>query len=292
MNKLPLKKRAQIIQMLVEGNSLRSTSRMADVSINTVTKVLVETGEAAAQYQHMHLRNLRCTRIEIDEMWSFCYSKQKNTEKAAKAPEGAGDCWTWLSICADSKLLVSWMVGDRDAITARRFVKDLASRLAGRIQLTSDGYHPYHNAVENAFGHNVDFGQLVKVYETKGRSKYERYVDCDKRSVIGNPDPGFISTSYIERFNLTMRMSIRRLTRKTNGFSKKVENHAYAIALHTMYYNFGRVHKTLRVTPAMEAGITDHIWSLEEIAGLVKEAPAKPRGAYGRSKITQELISN
>lgn len=272
MNRLSIEKRAQIIGLLVEGNSLRATSRLADVSINTVTKLLIDTGYAAAEYQNKALRNLTCKRIQVDEIWSFCYAKQKNVALAKAPVAGAGDVWTWTAICADTKLVPSWLVGSRDADAAQTFIADLAGRMASRIQLTSDGHGPYLQAVENAFGADVDYAMLVKIYgsspEPQKRYSPAECVGCRHQKVTGKPDDRHISTSFAERQNLTMRMSMRRFTRLTNAFSKKVENHAHAVALHFLYYNFGRIHKSLRVTPAMQAGIVDHAWTLEEIAGL------------------------
>jgi IS1 family transposase len=272
MNKLPIEKRAQIIGLLVEGNSLRAASRLADVSINTVTKLLVDVGGACTSYQDKTLRNLGCKRVQVDEIWSFCYAKQKNVGRAKAPVDGAGDVWTWTGMCADSKLIASWLVGKRDAEAAQVFIADLAGRMASRIQLTSDGHGPYLQAVEDSFGADVDYAMLVKVYGAAPNSNnpygVDKYVGAYHQRITGNPDDKHISTSFVERQNLTMRMSIRRFTRRTNGFSKKVENHSYAVALHFMYYNFGRIHKSLRVTPAMEAGIANHVWSLEEISGL------------------------
>lgn len=275
MNKLPIAKRAQILGLLVEGNSLRAASRLADCSINTVTKLLVDVGAACAEYRDKTLRNLKCKRIQCDEIWSFVYAKSKNASREMKAAGEAGNVWTWTAIDADSKLVVSWMVGDRNAATANVFMTDLAQRLTNRVQLTSDGHRPYIKAVEGAFGWDIDYAMLVKLYgEPKGSSPERRYSTGDccgtiKGTVCGKPDDKHISTSFVERQNLTMRMSMRRFTRLTNAFSKKVENHAHAVALHFMYYNFGRIHKTLRVTPAMEAGVSEHVWSLEEIAALI-----------------------
>lgn len=272
MNKLPTQKRAQILGMLCEGMSLRATSRLADVSINTVTKLLVDVGTACAEYQDRVLRDLPCKRVQVDEIWSFTYAKAKNVKTAKAAPEGAGDTWTWTAIDADSKLIVSWLVGGRDAGYAHEFMQDIASRLANRVQLTSDGHAPYLEAVEGAFGADVDFATLTKIYGAapEGQRRYSPAVctGAKKRAVTGNPDPKDVSTSYVERQNLTMRMHMRRFTRLTNGFSKKVENHAHAVALHFMFYNFCRIHKTLRVTPAMQAGVADHVWTLEEVANL------------------------
>ena len=294
MNKLPLVKRAQIIGLLVEGMSLRAASRLADCSINTVTKLLVDVGMACAEYQDGALRNLRCKRIQCDEVWSFVGAKQKNVPAERKGEFGIGDVWTWTAIDADTKLVASWMVGTRDGEAAKAFIGDLADRLANRMQLTTDGHKVYLNAVESAFGGGIDYAMLVKQYGEGPQSPERKYspvefVSAEKKRVTGNPDMAHVSTSYVERQNLTMRMSMRRFTRLTNGFSKKVENHAHAIALHFMYYNFGRIHKTLRVTPAMEAGVSDHVWSLEEIAALVPEPVAKPRGQYQKR---QPQISN
>src|SRR6266851_10147378 len=271
MNRLPAAERAQLLGMLVEGNSLRATSRLADVSINTVTKLLRDVGCAAAAYQNRELRNLACKRIQVDEIWSFCYAKQKNLATAKRLAAGAGDVWTWTAICADTKLVPSWLVGSRDAEAACVFIADLANRMASRVQLTSDGYGPYLQAVEGAFGADVDYAMLVKVYGSSaetGRTRRDECIGFYHQRIEGKPDEKHISTSFVERQNLTMRMSIRRFTRRTNGFSKKIENHANAVALHFMYYNFGRIHKSLRVTPAMEAGIADRVWALEEIVAL------------------------
>lgn len=272
MNKLSIAKRAQIIGLLVEGNSLRATSRLADCSINTVTKLLVDVGTACAEYQDKTLRNLSCKRVQVDEIWSFVYAKDKNVASAKAAPDKAGDVWTWTAIDADTKLVASWMVGDRTYMTARTFIDDLADRLANRIQLTSDGHKAYLQAVEESFGGAIDYAQLIKVYgaapESEKRYSAAECIGTELKTVSGNPDPNYISTSFVERQNLTMRMSMRRFTRLTNAFSKKIENHGHAIALHFMYYNFGRIHKTLRITPAMAAGVSDHVWTLEEIVGL------------------------
>jgi len=273
MNRMPLAKRAQILGLLVEGNSLRAASRLADCSINTVTKLLVDVGTACAEHQDKALRKLRCKRVQCDEVWSFCYAKQRNVPTDKQGVFGYGDVWTWTALCADTKLIAAWMVGSRDGDAAKAFINDLAGRLANRVQLTTDGHRAYLEAVEGAFGGNIDYSQLVKVYGASPKPDQRRYspsefVCAAKHKVTGNPDVRHVSTSYVERQNLTMRMSMRRFTRLTNGFSKKIDNHMHAIALHFMYYNFGRIHKTLRVTPAMEAGITDHVWTLEDIAKL------------------------
>ena len=272
MNRLSIQKRAQIIGCLVEGNSLRATARMTDTAINTVIKLLVDVGKACAEYQNQALRNLKCKRLQCDEIWSFCYAKEKNVPEDKKGQFGYGNVWTWTAICADSKLVPGWLIGDRGLETASVFMEDLASRFSHRVQLTSDGLKVYLDAVEGAFGADIDYAMLVKMYgesaEQKVQKRYSpaKYTGSRKEVITGNPDPKHVSTSYAERQNLTMRMSMRRFTRLTNAFSKKVENLAHAVSLHFMFYNFGRIHKTLRVTPAMEAGISDHVWSLEEIA--------------------------
>lgn len=285
MNRMSLAKRAQILGFLVEGMSLRAASRLADCSINTVTKLLVDVGAACSAYQDRTLRNLSSKRVQCDEIWSFVGAKQRNLPADRQNDSGVGDVWTWTAIDADSKLVLSWLVGDRDKDAATAFVADLASRLKNRIQLSTDGYRIYLEAVHSGFDVPVDYGMLVKHYSEGSEGPERKYspvkfVSAERRKIMGKPDPAHISTSHVERQNLTMRMSMRRFTRLTNGFSKKVENHAHAVALHFMYYNFGRVHKTLRVTPAMEAGVSDHVWSLEEIAELVPEPESKPRGAY------------
>ena len=272
MNRLPLEKRAQIIGLLCEGMSLRAASRLADVSINTVTKLLIDAGCTAAEYQDKTLCNLPCKRVQVDEIWSFVYAKAKNVETAKAAPDVAGDVWTWTAICADTKLMPTWLVGDRSAEAANQFIGDLAGRLASRVQLTSDGHKSYLEAVEGAFGADIDYAMLVKVYgqsaDAEKRYSPAECIGCHKTKITGNPDPDHVSTSYAERNNLTIRMHSRWFTRLTNAFSKKVENHAHAVALHVLFYNFTRIHKTLRVTPAMAAGVTDHVWSLNEIAQL------------------------
>ena len=274
MNKLPLAKRAQILGMLVEGMSLRATSRLADVSINTVTKLLVDVGIACDAFHDKTVVNVASKRVQCDEIWSFVYAKDKNAMSEEKAAGTAGDVWTWTALDADSKLMITWQVGRRDSETGIPFMRDLASRVSERIQLTTDSFAAYRPLVGDAFHGDVDYAMLVKVFSTpKGAPGRYSPGDCcgTKRQVIrGNPDHNHISTSYVERQNLTMRMGMRRFTRLTNGFSKKVENHMHAIALHFMYYNFGRIHKTLRITPAMAAGVSDHVWTLEEIAALIE----------------------
>lgn len=268
MNRLSIEARAKIIGMLVEGKSLHATSRMADVSINTVTKLLVDIGAAAAEFHDRTVRNVRVRRLQCDEIWSFVGAKAKNVTSEQKAM-GWGDVWTWTAIDADTKLCVGYLVGGRDAGWGLDFMEDCASRIKGCVQVTTDGHHAY---LEGAFGMDVDYAQLQKIYGAPTDAEQRRYspakcIGADMKVVSGNPDPKHISTS-VERQNLTMRMGMRRFTRLTNGFSKKIDNHAHKVALHFLYYNFGRVHKTLRVTPAMEAGLADHIWSLEEIVAL------------------------
>lgn len=283
MNRLDIQKRAQILALLCEGNNLRATSRLADVSLNTITKLLVDAGEACSAYQDQALRELPCKRLQLDEIWSFVGAKERNATEEQKA-NGFGDIWTWTAIDADTKLIPSWFVGQRDGGAAHEFVTDLASRLQRRVQITTDGHRPYIEAIEGAFGSDVDYAMLVKIYgqAPEGQRRYSPPV-CQgavKNRVEGNPDRKHVSTSYVERSNLTLRMQCRRFTRLTNGFSKKVENHAHAVALHMMFYNFARIHKTLRITPTMAAGVSDHVWTMEEIAALIPEPVAKKRGPY------------
>jgi IS1 family transposase len=289
MNKLPLAKRIQILAMLCEGSSMRSISRVADVSINTVSKLLIEAGEACLAIHDEHVRGVKASRIQCDEIWSFCYAKAKNVAGAKAAPDGAGDVWTWTALDADTKLIVAYFVGDRGSESAMVLMDDLRSRIANRVQLTTDGHGAYLEAVEGAFGADIDYAQLVKLYGVadKGRSAEVRYspMECTgirKRTVEGRPDVRHISTSHVERMNLSIRMQNRRFTRLTNAFSKKLDNHIHALALYFAFYNFCRIHKTLRVTPAMAAGITDRLWSLEDVVAKIDglaPAPAK-RGPY------------
>ncbi|MBS1737901.1 MAG: DDE-type integrase/transposase/recombinase [Bacteroidetes bacterium] len=291
MNTLPIEKKVQIITLLVEGNSLRSTSRIADVSINTVTKLLVEVGKACETFHYETVKDLNSTRIQADEIWSFCYSKQKNVTQDMRI--GSGDVWTWTAIDADSKLIVSWLVGDRSADSANQFMNDVAGRLSNRVQLTTDGHKAYLSAVAGAFGNDIDYAMLQKQYgndydATKAERKYSpaKCIGADKMNITGCPDENHISTSYVERQNLTMRMSIRRFTRLTNAFSKKIENHCHAIALHFVYYNFVKQHKTLRVTPAMAAGITKRFMSIEDIVRLAPIEAPKKRGVYKKKLVS------
>jgi IS1 family transposase len=278
MNRLTTEKRAQIVGSLVEGNSIRATVRMTGAAKNTVTKLLTDLGEACADYQDRTLVGLPCTTVQCDEIWAYCYAKQKNVPEEHKGTFGYGDVWTWTAICADTKLVPSWLVGERTVPDAWVFMSDLASRLENRVQLTTDGHQPYPKAVDAAFGNEIDYAMLHKLYGQDPREDERRYspavcTGTDIRPMTGNPDPEKISTSYVERQNLTMRMGMRRFTRLTNGFSKKVENLAHAVALHYMHYNFARPHKTLSkpypTTPAMAAGVADHKWSLYEIAALL-----------------------
>lgn len=273
MNRLPMAKRVAVVAALVEGNSIRSTVRMTGVSKNTITKLLVDLGAACADYQHKALVNLPCTRVQADEIWSFVGAKDKNVPAEKKGEFGVGSVWTWTALCADTKLMVSWLVADRSAGAAFEFMYDVASRLRNRVQLTTDGNTAYLAAVEGAFGSDIDYAMLQKVYgvDPAGERRYSPPVclGCKVETIQGAPDPDHVNTSYVERQNLSMRMSMRRFTRLTNAFSKKVENHAAAVALYFMYYNFGRVHQTIRVTPAMEAGIADHVWSIAEIVSLL-----------------------
>lgn len=276
MNRLPMAKRVQILSMLCEGSSMRSVSRVADVSINTVSKMLVDAGEVCSAYHDQYVRNLQSKRIQCDEIWSFCYSKDKNVKAAKAAPEGAGNVWTWTALDADSKLICSWAVGGRDAETAQRFMEDLQGRVKTRTQITTDGLRLYLDAVQEAFGPDgVDYAMLIKIYGApEGRGDERRYspaqcVGAKKAVVDGNPDIKHVSTSYVERQNLNMRMGMRRFTRLTNAFSKKIDNHCHALALYFMFYNFCRIHKTLKVSPAMAAGVTEKLWNMEDVVALI-----------------------
>jgi IS1 family transposase len=280
MNKLTIAQRAKILSLLVEGSSMRSVSRVEDVSINTVAKLLADAGEACAAFHDEAVRGVKSKRVQCDEIWSFVYAKKRTVRTAKAAPDGAGDAWTWTALDADTKLLVSFLVANRDAPSAHDFMKDVASRVANQVQLTTDANKVYLEAVEGAFGGDVDYAKLIKIYGD-GPSCAGRYspAECTgiiKERMMGSPDPKQISTSYVERANLTMRMSMRRFTRLTNAFSKKLDSHIDMVALYTVCYNFVRMHKTLRCSPAMAAGLSKTIWSMEDIVALIDARAAKP----------------
>jgi IS1 family transposase len=280
MNRLNNAKRAHVVAALVDGVGINATCRMTNVSKPTVLKLLAELGAACAAHQDRAMRGLRCKRVQVDEIWQFVYAKAKNVPEGKRGTFGYGDVWTWVAIDADTKLVPTWRVGPRDLGTAYDFMHDLADRITTRIQLTTDGFKVYLEAVESAFYGGLDYAMLTKVYGVDPLADERRYSPAKVLStttevIRGNPNPKHISTSYVERQNLTMRMSMRRFTRLTNAFSKKLENHSAAIALHYMHYNFGRIHKTLRITPAMAAGVSDHVWSIDEIVGLLDSAEAR-----------------
>lgn len=275
MNRLTRKDRARILHLLCEGNSIRAVTRLTGASKKAVSKLMVDAGQAADWYQDRVFRNLTCKRVQVDEIWAFVYAKHKNVPLAKKAPPNAGDVWTWTAIDADTKLIPSWYVGGRDSDAAIIFMDDLASRLANRVQLTSDGHRAYLEAVEGAFGSDIDYAMLVKLYGpsselAKGRYSPAECIGARKVPIEGEPDPKHISTSYAERSNLNIRMHTRRFTRLTNAFSKKVENHAHSVALFAMYYNFVRIHKTLRTTPAMAANVTKRLWEIGDIVDVLE----------------------
>jgi IS1 family transposase len=272
MNRLKREKQVQVIAVLVEGNSINATVRMTGVAKHTILKLLADLGNACADYQDRTFRNLKCKRIQCDEIWAFCYAKEKNVPAEKRGKFGYGDVWTWVAIDADTKLVPSFMVGNRDGHSAKIFIDDLAGRLAHRVQLTTDGLKAYLNAVEDSFGCGIDYAMLSKIYaSSQDETRYSPAVclGCETKIAAGNPDRKHISTSYVERQNLSMRMGMRRFTRLTNGFSKKIENHVYAVALFYMHYNYCRVHTSLRVTPATEARITDHIWTIQEMLAVL-----------------------
>ncbi len=281
MNKLDREARSRILHLLCEGNSIRAVTRLTAASKNTVIKLVVDAGKAASWYQDRVFRNLTCKRIQVDEVWNFVYAKQKNVATAKAAPANAGDVWTWTAIDAETKLMPSWFVGGRDSDSAIIFVDDLASRLANRVQLICDGHKAYLEAVEGAFGADIDYAQLVKLYGAppEGEKRYSpaECIGARRVPIEGSPDPKHISTSFVERSNLTVRMHARRFTRLTNAFSKKVENHAHAVALHMMYYNFVRVHQTLRMTPAMAAGVTKRLWEMSDVVDMLEAWEALPQ---------------
>lgn len=295
MNKLSSTERARILQLLCEGMSIRAIERTTGASKHTITRLLNDAGKALGVEQDRLFRNLKTKRVQVDEIWSFTYAKQRNVATAKAAPDWAGDTWTWTAIDADSKLVMSWLVGGRDAGYAYEFIQDVYGRLANRVQLTSDGHNSYVNAVRDIFGIDVDYAMLVKQYGEvpeahKGRYSPAAFVSATKTRIEGRPDPRHVSTSYVERQNFTMRMHMRRFTRLTNGFSKKVESHANAVALHFAYYNLVKIHSTLRVTPAMAAGVTDRLWEMADLVAVLEatEQPPKKRGPYGpRNKISE-----
>jgi len=277
MNRLSKENRVRVVAALVEGNSVRATCRMTGVAKGTVLSLLSELGAACAAYHDHHVRNLLVRSLQCDEIWSIIGCKRKNATAEKKA-EGWGDAWTWVGLDADTKLVVSYLVGGRDSGWARDFMQDCADRISNRVQLTTDSHKPYLVAVEKAFGDEIDYAMLHKIYGAPSDEEVRRYapakcIGTDMKTIIGDPDPAHVSTSYVERQNLTMRMQMRRFTRLTNAFSKKIENHAAAVALHFMHYNFARVHQTLRVTPAMEAGLSDHVWTVEELVTLIERIP-------------------
>jgi len=278
MNKLPSAKRAEILHMMVEGVSIRAISRMTGASKNTIVKLLADAGNACADYQDKNLRGLTCKRLQVDEIWSFVYAKAKNVPTAKAAPEGAGDVWTWTAICADTKLIPSFFVGGRDAYAANVFMRDLSERLANRVQLTSDGKKAYLDAVGRAFGSEIDYAMLVKHYGPAPEGAQRRYspaVGTTMGTVTGQPDKKHVSTSYAERASLSIRTGIRRFTRLTNAFSKKVENHYYALAIYFMHYNYCRIQTTLRISPAMAAGVSKTLWSMDDVVAMVEAWEAR-----------------
>ncbi len=276
---LSMDKKVAVISALVEGCSIRSTSRMTGVAKGTILRLLAEVGTTCADYQNRAIRNINAKRIQVDEIWSFCYAKQKNVTATMLETQYAGDVWTFTAIEAQSKLVIGWYAGSRDAGTATAFLQDIESRLANRVQLTTDGHKMYLTAVADAFGAGVDYAMLVKVFgndpEAQKRYSPAACIGCEQKAIAGKPDPKHVSTSYVERQNLNMRMNMRRFTRLTNAFSKKIENHIHSLALFHMHYNFCRVHQTLRVTPAMEAGVSQHIWTIQEILLLATSISAQ-----------------
>jgi IS1 family transposase len=282
MNKLSTERRAQIIGMMVEGNSIRAIVRMTGASKNTIVKLLEDAGEAFSAYQDQAFHDLPCKRFQLDEIWAFCYTKQRNVPFAKNAPEEAGNIWTWVALDAETKLIPSWCVGDRSGATAVEFVCDLSRRVANRVQITSDGHRAYLEAVEAGFGADVDYAQLIKLYgevpHPAGRYSPAQIQGAKTFCCTGDPDPKHISTSYVERQNLTMRMSMRRFTRLSNGFSKKAENHGYSVAIHFMHYNFVRIHQSLRITPAMAASVTTKLWSLTDMVRVIEDWEARRAG--------------
>jgi IS1 family transposase len=295
MNRLKPTKQAQVVAVLVEGTSVNATSRITGVAKHTILNLLEDLGCACAEYHNRTVRNLKVNHVEVDEIWQFCYAKEKNVPADKQGKFGYGDVWTTTGIDADTKLIISYLIGRRDAKTANAFMQDLKSRISNRMQMTTDGHKVYINAVENAFGSEIDYAMLVKIYgaplqeDASTRYSPATCIDCQTAVITGDPDPDKICTSYVERQNLTMRMSMRRFTRLTNGFSKKVENHGHAVALQFMHYNFCRIHKTLRITPAMEAGLADHPWTIQELCGLMKPSSRVPASVRERAMILKAL---
>ena len=273
MNKLPSEKRAQVLQMMAEGIALRAITRLTGISRTTLQKLLEDAGKAFSDYQDRTLVNLPCKRVQVDEAWSFCYAKQKNVARAKAAPDGAGDIWTWVGLDAETKLVASFYVGGRDSEAAMIFIDDLARRLANRVQLTSDAHKPYLQAIEGAFGGDIDYAVLIKIYGAapEGQRRYSPAVctGARKHSIEGNPDPKHVSTSFVERSNLSIRMGNRRMTRLTNAFSKKADNHAHMMSIYFMHYNFVRIHQTLKITPAMAAGVTTQLWEMSDMVNVL-----------------------
>ena len=298
MNKLPVTQRTQVLRLLTEGMSIRATARVTGVAVNTVMKLFIDAGVACAEFHDRFVREIEGPRrIQMDEIWAFCYAKQKHVPHAVSPPEGAGDVWTWIALDSDSKLIVSWLVGGRDSNYALTLADDLRERLTDRPQITTDGHAAYLEAIEGAFGGNVDYAQQIKVYGTTTTEEQRKYsparcIDVDTRVIMGDPDRDRISTSHVERQNLTMRMSMRRFTRLTNAFSKKFQNHIHSVALHTVFYNFCRVHKTLGTTPAVAAGLVDVPLPVEWVVGLIDaRVESRPRGPY-RPRVSAGVNSN
>jgi IS1 family transposase len=297
MNRLTREKRAQILGLMCEGMSIRAIVRTTGASKNTVVKLLEDAGQAFSEFQDQMLRGLKSQRVQVDEIWSFIYCKDKNVNRAKSAPPHAGDVWTWVAIDADTKLIPSWFVGDRSGESARPFLLDLHDRLATRVQLTSDGHRAYLDTVSDAFANEVDFAQLVKVYSTPAvepeasrRYSPTECIGCKRNVVMGDPDPDHVSTSYAERSNLSIRMGLRRFTRLTNAFSKKVKNHVHGLSIYFMHYNFVRIHQTLRVTPAMAAGVTNRLWELNDMVRVLEAWEAEQEKAAIRASVQKPAV--